>query len=86
MTTMYDFGIRTVPPCGDCYDDGHCSMNCGPKVLRLESLPLAEKVSPAACMGHRIPRPLCPCCGGHAGIRRARNDRKGRKPRYKDHH
>lgn len=24
-----DFGIRSVPPCGDCYDDGHCSMNCG---------------------------------------------------------
>lgn len=32
MNPMPDFGVRSVPPCGDCYDDGHCSMNCGPKV------------------------------------------------------
>ncbi len=31
-----DFGIRAVPPCGDCHEDGHCSMNCSP---RIESLP-----------------------------------------------
>jgi hypothetical protein len=24
------FGIRRVPPCPDCWDDGECSMNCGP--------------------------------------------------------
>lgn len=30
MNTMPGFGARSVPPCGDCYDDGHCSMNCGP--------------------------------------------------------
>ena len=27
-----DFGIRSNPPCGDCWPDGHCSMNCGPAV------------------------------------------------------
>lgn len=25
----YDFGVRSVPPCIDCWD-GHCTMNCGP--------------------------------------------------------
>lgn len=29
MTPLPDFGIRSIPPCGDCYEDGHCSMNCG---------------------------------------------------------
>lgn len=38
MNPLPDFGIRSLPPCGDCYDDGHCSMNCGPK-LKSESLP-----------------------------------------------
>lgn len=34
MNTMPDFGVRSVPPCGDCYDDdGHCSMNCGRRVI-----------------------------------------------------
>ena len=28
--TGIDFGIRSVPPCGDCDTDGHCTMNCGP--------------------------------------------------------
>jgi hypothetical protein len=27
-----DFGIRSNPPCGDCWENGHCSMNCGPAV------------------------------------------------------
>lgn len=27
----YDFGIRRIPPCKDCWDDGHCSMNCAPR-------------------------------------------------------
>lgn len=27
---LYDFGIRSVPPCGDCDEDGHCTMNCSP--------------------------------------------------------
>lgn len=26
------FGIRSVPPCADCWEDGQCSMNCGPRV------------------------------------------------------
>lgn len=38
VTEFHDFGIRSVPPCGDCYEDGHCSMNCGPR-LDHESLP-----------------------------------------------
>jgi len=33
MTTMYDFGVRSIPACGDCYADGHCSMNCCPKIV-----------------------------------------------------
>lgn len=28
----YRFGFRSVPPCSDCWDDGQCSMNCGPRV------------------------------------------------------
>ena len=38
---------------------------------KLETLPLSGKVSPAACLGRRVLRPLCPCCGGSCGIRRA---------------
>lgn len=38
MNAMPEFGVRSVPPCGDCYDDGHCSMNCGPR-SDFESLP-----------------------------------------------
>lgn len=26
----YRFGVRSVPPCGDCDEDGQCLMNCGP--------------------------------------------------------
>lgn len=26
----YEFGVRSVPPCGDCDKRGHCTMNCGP--------------------------------------------------------
>jgi len=26
----YDFGIRSVPPCDDCDENGHCTMNCSP--------------------------------------------------------
>jgi hypothetical protein len=29
---VYRFGIRSVPPCPDCWEDGQCSMNCGPAV------------------------------------------------------
>lgn len=38
----------------------------------LDVLELRGKVSPAACLGVRTPRPLCPCCGGSNGIRRAK--------------
>lgn len=33
MIFNYDFGIRSVPPCGDCDERGHCTMNCGPRVV-----------------------------------------------------
>lgn len=29
---IYDFGIRSIPPCGDCDTDGRCTMNCGPAI------------------------------------------------------
>lgn len=31
MTHGYDFGVRSRPPCTDCWD-GHCTMNCGPVI------------------------------------------------------
>ncbi len=37
----------------------------------LDDLETRGKVSPAACLGVRTPRPLCSCCGGSVGIRRA---------------
>lgn len=36
----------------------------------IEDLPSREKISTAACLGKRVCRPDCPCCGGSAGIRR----------------
>lgn len=38
-----DFGIRRVPPCGDCWPDGHCSMNCGPAIQIIVPKPAEEK-------------------------------------------
>ena len=38
LTVLDSFGIRSVPPCGDCHDDGTCAMNCGP-AIKSESLP-----------------------------------------------
>lgn len=37
----------------------------------LETLPLTGKISLAACLGYRVLRPTCSCCGGSMGIRRA---------------
>lgn len=31
---VMDFGIRSVPPCEDCWEDGHCSMNCGSDIKK----------------------------------------------------
>lgn len=36
-----------------------------------EDLVLMEKVSIACCLGFRVPRPRCGCCGGSFGVRRA---------------
>lgn len=32
MLSEYDFGVRSIPPCSDCDENGHCRMNCGPSV------------------------------------------------------
>ena len=56
--------------------------------------PFTGKVSPTACLGGRTVRPLCSCCGGSDGIRRAwrkfnrHGERltKGKKERNKDKH
>lgn len=31
MIINYDFGVRSVPPCFDCDERGHCTMNCSPR-------------------------------------------------------
>lgn len=31
---MKSMGIRSIPPCGDCDEDGTCNMNCGPVLER----------------------------------------------------
>lgn len=43
--TGYDFGIRSIPPCSDCWEDGHCSMNCGPATKPIIQISEEEKVS-----------------------------------------
>ena len=43
--TGYDFGIRSIPPCSDCWEDGHCSMNCGPAAKSIIQISEEEKVS-----------------------------------------
>jgi hypothetical protein len=37
-----------------------------------DNLPKFGKVSPTACLGGRTVRPLCGCCGGSDGVRRAK--------------
>ena len=39
MTSLDCFGIRSIPPCSDCWEDGQCSMNCGPAIPHAEVLP-----------------------------------------------
>ena len=53
-----------------------------------EELPLIGKISPTTCLGYRILRATCRCCGGSVGVRRAYRKTYrsgGRKPKYKDH-
>lgn len=49
-------------------------------ILHGEELPFTDKVSPASCLGYRVLRPLCSCCGGSQGVRRA-----WRKLHHHDH-
>ena len=62
------------------------------KAEKMDEMPTAEKIGPHTALGstHRIPRPYCPCCGGHAGIRAAKRGKKNAsarrgKARHKDH-
>lgn len=52
-----------------------------------EHLPFIGKISPAACLGYRVQRPGCRCCGGFMGVRRAwrRVPKFNDKPKRKDH-
>ena len=74
----------------DEFDDG--TLNAEPEtptedeVGPLEALPTRGKISPAACLGYRVLRPGCSCCGGALGIRRAWRRARNSKPRRKDHH
>jgi hypothetical protein len=59
---------------------------------KLDEMPRLAKVGPHTALGegHRIARPLCPCCGGANGIRaatRKKSNEKARrgKARHKDH-
>ncbi len=50
MTSLDRFGIRSVPPCSDCWEDGQCSMNCGPCVPAAPpQLANTPKVSTGIC-------------------------------------
>lgn len=49
----------------------------------IEELPLQEKLNIGNCLGHRVLRPLCTCCGGSMGIRKALNKPDNSKPKYK---
>lgn len=46
MIMLDRFGIRSVPPCRDCWEDGQCSMNCGPKVNSATVKPLPPEPTP----------------------------------------
>jgi hypothetical protein len=37
------FGKRSDPPCGDCDEEGYCTMNCGPAIK--PSVPLSEQIA-----------------------------------------
>jgi hypothetical protein len=61
-------------------------------IEKLEAAPQSAKIGPHTALGadRRIPRPTCPCCGGHAGIRAAKRGKKNvaarhGKARHKDH-
>ena len=37
----------------------------------MEDEPFFGKISPTVCLGRRVVRPTCCCCGGAIGVRRA---------------
>jgi hypothetical protein len=51
--------------------------------MTFEDMPLTGKVSIAACLGFRVLRPACSCCGGSMGIRRAWRHADNSKPKHK---
>lgn len=44
----YRFGKRSTPPCGDCDEEGYCTMNCGP-AIPAPKLPEGFKVICSVC-------------------------------------
>lgn len=72
---LYRFGLRSVPPCPDCWEDGQCSMNCGPRVeeTKMDTTDIAAAALKDSCRGpcsckrgtrDGKPSRKCPKCQG----------------------
>jgi hypothetical protein len=68
---IHSFGIRSIPPCGDCHDDGTCSMNCSPA-----SFPKAIAAATDAVLAYR-PKPKSEPAKARKRLA-AKNAKKGR--------
>lgn len=55
---VMDFGVRSVPPCEDCWENGHCSMNCGPAAKPIIQISEEEKVSKNARLRASVAKSL----------------------------
>jgi hypothetical protein len=70
MISVMEFGIRRVPPCSDCWENGQCSMNCGPRVETTDepNLHAPDRRYAADCrrqsMIEDVARALCDACYG----------------------
>lgn len=52
----------------------------------VEESPRRGKMSPASCLGKRVLRPYCRCCGGDQGVRAAfRRNENGKHKTLRDH-
>lgn len=58
-----DFGIRSMPPCGDCYEDGHCSMNCS-RTIHFEECAKCDGTGILPAIARLIRRGPCDGCNG----------------------
>lgn len=52
---VYDFGKRAEPPCLDCDERGHCTMNCSPRTAVAELSMVMCRCPNRECTGWRIP-------------------------------